>query len=115
MIKTDKIGKGLGFTNMEFKIAKNKIANNIDTAIMRMAGYHKLRDGFVRPLSLAGYPRFHIYLKESKADYIFTLHLDQKRPVYKNAKAHQGDYDSNIIKNEAERIKKKLLVSDINH
>lgn len=93
---------------MEFVIAKNKIADNIDVAIMRLAGYHKLRDGFVKPLSLAGYPRFHIYLKETKSDYTFGLHLDQKRPVYSGAKAHQGDYDSDIIKTEAERIIKKI-------
>ncbi len=100
---------------MEFQIAKNKISENIDIAIMRMAGYHKIQPSgqniqtsFVRPLSLAGYPRFHIYLKETKTDYIFTLHLDQKRTVYIGAKAHQGDYDSNIIKIEAERIIKKI-------
>ncbi len=93
---------------MEFQIAKNKISDNIDVAIMRVAGYHRQKQGFVKPLSLAGYPRFHIYLKENKTDYIFNLHLDQKKPVYAGAKAHQGDYDSDIIKNEAERIIKKI-------
>lgn len=93
---------------MEFKIEKNKILDNIDMAIMRTAGYHKLQEAFVRPLSLAGFPRFHIYLKETKTDYIFNLHLDQKRTIYKNAKAHQGDYDSKIIQEEAQRIKQKL-------
>jgi len=101
---------------MELKIEKNKIAENIDTAIMRMAGYHKIQKSlqntqlsFVKPLSLAGYPRFHIYLKETKTDYIFNLHLDQKRTVYSGTKAHQGDYDSQIIKEEAERIIKKII------
>ena len=102
---------------MEFKIAKNKIADNVDVAIMRGARYHKLpldstrgrQLSFVRPLSLAGYPRFHIYLKESKADYIFALHLDQKRPVYKGANAHSGEYSGQVIKEEAERIKQKLF------
>lgn len=93
---------------MEFQIAKNKITDNIDVAMMRTAGYHKLRDSFVRPLSLAGYPRFHIYLKESKTDYIFNLHLDQKKPVYTGTKAHQGDYDSRIIVEEVERVIKKI-------
>ena len=93
---------------MEFQIAKNKIMDNIEVAIMRTAGYHKLNQAFVRPLSLAGFPRFHIYLKETKTDYIFNLHLDQKRTVYNKAKAHQGDYDSQIIEQEAQRIKNKL-------
>ncbi len=94
---------------MEFQIVKNKIADNIDVALMRIAGYHKLRDGFVKPLSRAGYPRFHIYLKETKTDYVFTLHLDQKRTVYRGTKAHQGDYVSQIIEEEAQCIKQKLL------
>ena len=102
---------------MEFQIAKNKIADNIDVAIMRMAGYHKIQRSlqntqlnFVRPLSLAGFPRFHIYLKETKTDYIFALHLDQKRTVYSGTKAHQGDYDSQIIEQEIQRIKNKLAI-----
>ena len=103
---------------MEFQIAKNKIADNIDVAIMRMAGYHKIpldsargkQLSFVKPLSLTGYPRFHIYLKETKTDYIFALHLDQKRTVYSGTKAHQGDYDSQIIEQEIQRIKNKLAI-----
>ncbi|MFH0740088.1 MAG: hypothetical protein V1819_03115 [bacterium] len=100
---------------MEFRIGKSKIKDNIDVAIIRIAGYHKIPSNspkselnFVKPLSLAGYPRFHIYLKETETDYIFNLHLDQKRPVHKGAKAHQADYDSQIIAEEAERIKQKL-------
>ncbi len=104
---------------MEFRIEKNKIKDNIDVAIIRIAGYHKIPSNspkselnFVKPLSLAGYPRFHIYLKETETDYIFNLHLDQKRTVYKNAKAHQGDYDSQIIRKEIERVKFTLKTSN---
>jgi len=97
---------------MEFKIAKNQIRDNIDIAIIRTAGYHKLQNGFIRPLSRAGYPRFHIYLKENKTDYVFTLHLDQKRPVYSGAPAHSGEYNNKIVVEEAKRVKQKLLVSD---
>lgn len=103
---------------MEFQITKNKIAENIDVAMMRIAGYHKIRPSgqntqlnFVKPLSLAGYPRFHIYLKENKTDYIFTLHLDQKKPVYKGAPAHSGEYSSKVVIEEAERIKQKFILS----
>ena len=100
---------------MEFKIAKNKITDNIDVA-MRATGYHKTHQNgqsiqlnFTKPLSIAGYPRFHIYLKENKTDYIFSLHLDQKKPIYKGAKAHSGDYDGAIVEEEAKRIIKKII------
>ncbi len=100
---------------MEFSIPKNQIKENIGVA-MRSTGYHKIAKesqnsqlNFVKPLSRAGYPRFHIYLKENKAEYIFSLHLDQKKPVYKGAKAHSGEYDSSVVAEEAQRIKSKLV------
>jgi len=99
---------------MEFKIAKKKIADNIDVA-MRATGYHKIHHSganeqlnFTKSLSQAGYPRFHIYLKENKTDYIFSLHLDQKKPIYKGVVAHSGDYDGVVVEEEAQRIVKKI-------
>ena len=38
-------------------------------------------------------------------DFIFNLHLDQKKPIYKGAPAHAGEYEGEIIEKEAERIK----------
>lgn len=100
---------------MEFQIAKNKIKDNIEVAI-RSAGYHKTYQAgqntqlnFIKPLSQSGYPRFHIYLKETKNDYIFSLHLDQKKPIYKRAIAHSGEYHNKVVEEEADRIKEKLL------
>ena len=81
--------------------------------LMRKVGYHfqgeekeRRELSFVRPPR--GYPRFHIYLKIEGEDLIFNLHLDQKKPVYKGAPAHAGEYDSEIVKKEAERIKEIL-------
>jgi len=58
----------------------------------------------VRPLG-GDYPRFHIYLQTDRAVLIFNLHLDQKRPSYAGTAAHAGDYDSETVRGEAERIK----------
>lgn len=52
----------------------------------------------------ADYPRFHIYLKESPEMLIFNIHLDQKKPVYEGSTAHGGDYESDIVKTEVQRI-----------
>ncbi len=100
---------------MEFIIHKNQIKENIGVA-MRSTGYHKIeKEGqnsqlnFIKLISRSGYPRFHIYLKENKGNFVFNLHLDQKKPVYKGAKAHSGEYDGQIIKEEAERIKKNVV------
>ena len=61
---------------------------------------------FVRPPR--GYPRFHLYLKIENGNLIFNLHLDQKRPIYKGAPAHAGEYDGEIVSKEAERVKQIL-------
>lgn len=99
---------------MEFKISKSQISENIDSA-MKIAGYHKIsankqssQSSFVKLLSQSGYPRFHIYLKEVKTNYFFNLHIDQKKPVYTGAKAHQADYEGKVVSEEAERILKKI-------
>jgi len=78
--------------------------------LMRKAGYHfqgkETEAGeltFTRPPR--GYPRFHLYLKIEKDNLIFNLHLDQKKPIYKGAPAHAGEYDGEVVEKEAERIK----------
>jgi hypothetical protein len=67
---------------------------------------------FSRPVegaSASGYPRFHIYLKqEVSRETLINLHLDQKKPIYKGAVAHNAEYDGEVVEREAERIKKIL-------
>ncbi len=63
----------------------------------------------VEGASASGYPRFHIYLKQDVSRETFlNLHLDQKRPVYKGAVAHSGEYDGETVEREAERIRNIL-------
>jgi len=80
--------------------------------MMRQAGYYFERERvdvlvFSRPLSSSrsGYPRFHIYLNVSRETSTVKLHLDQKKPSYKGTVAHSGEYESDLVKREAERIK----------
>ena len=79
--------------------------------LMRQLGYHPHESSFVRRLSAAGYPRFHVYLKVSGGNLEINLHLDQKKPIYKGATAHSGEYDGELVENEAERIKQEALRS----
>ncbi len=62
----------------------------------------------VKPLG-ADYPRFHIYMKEEKDVIIFNLHLDQKKPSYEGSTAHGGDYDSETVRDEVQRVKDAIL------
>ena len=82
-----------------------KPSQNLYT-LMRKLGYHpKKRESFVRRLTASDYPRFHIYLKTKNDKTIINLHLDQKKPIYKGSPAHAGEYNSRVVKQEAERIK----------
>src|SRR3989344_7811500 len=82
---------------------------------MRERGYHPDRWNekpgqlvFIRRLGSDDYPRFHIYARINNVsrETIVNLHLDQKKPIYKGVKAHSGEYEGELVKKEAERIKK---------
>lgn len=99
---------------MKFKI-KN-IGENI-TTLTRKISYRYLRKDeekkehvLIRPLEIGGYPRFHLFLKinSENQEFIFSLHLDQKRPIYKAAPAHSADYEGEAVEREVERIKEIL-------
>lgn len=79
---------------------------------LRRCGYSILKDGsFVRRITGDYYPRFHIYVeKERRGEVtspvlVLNLHLDEKKPSYKNQPAHSGKYQGELVKKEAERIK----------
>ena len=96
---------------MKFKI-KNSKRNNV-AMLARKIGYRYFKkdekrgeEVFIKVLGSGGYPRFHLFLKSELIDdeLIFDLHLDQKKPVYKEAHAHAAEYDTVIVKDESERI-----------
>jgi len=100
---------------MKFRI-KNTKGYNINT-LTRTISYRYLREDeekkehiLIRPLEMGGYPRFHLFLKiDSKnQEFIFNLHLDQKKPIYKGTLAHSADYEGGAVEREAERIKEIL-------
>ncbi|MFH1462542.1 MAG: hypothetical protein ABIG08_02550 [bacterium] len=88
-------------------IIKGPLKENTQS-LMRKIGYYFQNNSFIRPLSRGGYPRFHLYLKTEGEDLILNLHLDQKRPIYKGTSAHAGEYEGNVVEQEAERIKQIL-------
>lgn len=91
---------------MTFRI--NNFGYNLPQ-FMRRLGYRPLRRtpagelNCVRPLG-GDYPRFHIYLKEDPKIIVLNIHLDQKKPSYEGTAAHGGDYDSETVRGEVDRI-----------
>lgn len=85
--------------------------------LSRKIGYNYLGEdkdkkewSFVRVLGVGGYPRFHLFVQrdQEKTQWTFKLHLDQKKPSYKGAPSHAGDYEGDVLEREAERIKNIL-------
>ena len=92
---------------MDFE-AKN-IQENI-VSVARKIGYQVIDSrenneyNLVRKLTGNNYPRFHAYIKQQGADFIFSLHLDQKKPSYEGSHAHSGEYFGPVVETEADRI-----------
>jgi len=99
--------------NLQTNCMKFVIENSNENivSLVRSLGY-ALKPGesgefnCVRPIGNTGYPRFHLFVEEDKDKFIFKLHLDQKRPSYSGSSAHSGEYEGQVVEEEAERIQK---------
>jgi|SRR3989344_8132966 len=106
---------------MEFEVTTVKSVSDM----MRLIGYSAApyhNDGefsYIKKIGGNSYPRFHLYIKDrgnqrKMEDFIFSLHLDQKKPSYDMATQtggyhkHSGEYEGPVIKAEAERIRHLL-------
>ncbi|OGY41225.1 MAG: hypothetical protein A2Y82_02230 [Candidatus Buchananbacteria bacterium RBG_13_36_9] len=93
-----------------------KFNQNTDFLIRR-CGYGQIRDSrtgqtsYVRRLRSDFYPRFHLYINSEKP-LVLNLHLDQKKASYEGQTAHSGDYDSDLVKQEGQRIYNQILAED---
>ncbi len=95
---------------MHFQIPQSSLKYNLREAL-RKCGYFSILDrrsnkqSYVRRLSESQhYPRLHLYIEVKDSYYQFSLHLDQKKVSYAGQKAHSGEYDEPLVKEEAERI-----------
>lgn len=73
---------------------------------LRQAGYHPISGSWVRLLSRGYYPRFHLYVSDSKNKIKLSLHLDQKQHTLDmpGLKRHAGEYNSAIVQAEMKRL-----------
>lgn len=94
---------------MKFSIKKQK--ENLLTLMRKLLYSPQGQDEktgemvFSRFLGTSDYPRFHLYITEAPSEFIFNLHLDQKKPSYPGATAHNAEYDGKIVEEETIRIK----------
>jgi hypothetical protein len=85
--------------------------------LIRRCGYGLVRDrqareeSYARRLSNGIYPRFHLYINSTNP-LVLNLHLDQKQASYEGQTAHSGDYDSDLVKQEAQRLYYQIVQAD---
>lgn len=83
--------------------------------IMEQAGYHEFVDpnthktSYVMRISQQFYPRYHVYLKELRGGLIIDLHVDQKKASYEGQRAHSGEYEGPLVKEEFARLGRWFL------
>lgn len=103
---------------MKFKVNKNLISNVKNE--IRRSGYALIYDrrrgveSFVRRLGDGYYPRFHLYIDDVGQDFVFNLHLDQKKASYVGYKMHNAEYDDDLVEQEVDRLKSHFSVLDDN-
>jgi len=97
------------------KISFNQKFKQNPDHLIRRCGYGLVRDpraqevSYSRRLGGGIYPRFHLYIN-SVDPLVLNLHLDQKQASYEGYSAHSGDYDSDLVKQEAQRIYNQILI-----
>lgn len=98
---------------MKLILNKNQL-NMAPEQFLRKAGYAYIRDrktgldSFARRLGAGFYPRLHMYVGEQGDNLIFNLHLDQKQPSYSGARAHNAEYNGEVVGEEIERLEKLI-------
>lgn len=97
------------------KILIQSTIKNPTRFVMQKLGYFENYDhrtgktSYIKRLSRDGfYPRFHVYIDENQNGRLINLHLDQKRPSYAGASAHNAEYDSEVVQREGTRMKELL-------
>ena len=93
------------------KIHLEKKSPENTPTLLKKCGYHytgvfRGEMGFARRAGTGRYPQFHIYINEDTPEkLVLNLHLDAKKPSYAGSKMHSGEYDTEIVKKEAERVR----------
>ena len=93
---------------MQIKYPADRLQNPLH--ILRKAGYQHFidpvtkKESWIIRLTSGFYPRFHLYLSQKDGNFIFNLHLDQKKASYKGTSAHGGEYDGPTVEKEMNRI-----------
>ncbi|HKK54549.1 MAG TPA: hypothetical protein VJ926_03460 [Patescibacteria group bacterium] len=99
---------------MKYRVSVAEIGELNIEKFLRTLGWAQIYDSrgdkysYVKRLSRDFYPRLHLYVKKYPDNYVFDLHLDQKKASYEGHSAHSGEYEGEMVNNALETIKRAL-------
>lgn len=99
---------------MKYRVSVDEVGELNIERFLRALGWAQIYDrrgdkySYVKRLSRDFYPRLHLYVKKYPDNYVFDLHLDQKKASYEGHSAHSGEYEGEMVSNALETIKKAL-------
>ncbi|MCF7795332.1 hypothetical protein K9M50_03165 [Patescibacteria group bacterium] len=99
---------------MKYRVSVEEIGELNVERFLRTLGWAQIYDrrgdkfSYVKRLSRDFYPRLHLYVKKYPDNYVFDLHLDQKKASYEGHSAHSGEYEGDLVNNALESIKRAL-------
>jgi hypothetical protein len=105
---------------MKYRVSVEEIGELNIERFLRTLGWAQIYDrrgdkySYVKRLSRDFYPRLHLYVKQYPDNYVFDIHLDQKKASYEGHSAHSGEYEGEIVTNATETIKSALRAKTSN-
>jgi|GEM_PF-759883 hypothetical protein len=99
---------------MKYRVPVEEVGELNIERFLRTLGWAQIYDrrgdkySYVKRLTRDFYPRLHLYVKEYPDNYVFDLHLDQKKASYEGHSAHSGEYEGEMVSNALKTIKSAL-------
>lgn len=99
---------------MKYRVSVEEVGDLNIERFLRAQGWAQIYDrrgdkySYVKRLSRDFYPRLHLYVKQYPDNYVFDLHLDQKKASYEGHSAHSGEYEGEMVTKALETIKRAL-------
>lgn len=95
------------------KIQFDNVPSLQPRVLMRKAGYGEKvtkqgKVSYIRRLRAAEFPRFHAYVDTKAKGFQVNLHLDQKGACYTGTSSHSGEYEGDVVDEEAKRMKETI-------